>query len=644
MSVCSVMLVRPVRLSLALAALVLAGCATPIDTRPKLDLNNEDPAEIEALFKPERSHLKERPKIGLALAGGGTKAAVFAHGVLHGLNDAKVLQHVDVISSVSGGSYAAMWYFTKHLEAQRHGFPVQQIFEDCWAAWRLNPATDSKKDDWVEYSRIFASASKQEKQPCKGVTHYEPGDPYRFQSHLIRYPDLFRTEYTTITGDSQDAPVGESLGLLGRVLAEFLVGWTGFRTGLIDAYQAGIERTWGLNPVPRNAAAGNTESKDSWKYTNDNKTATAEFQPRMDATSATFADMRALYKGSNPPPMWVLQSTIGDKAALPNMDTVFEISPFIQGSSLAAAKRTSNPEEFHPEIQQLPSAVRASAAFADSQGVQPGLLKSLMVGISNNLLPSSRWGVDITLKDGKTARLSDGGGSDNLGLMSLVRRRLDDIIIADSAQDKRGTMQDLCWAQKALKQEELIMTFDDLENFDQLCQYHFDRSNPEMNWAYNVSMWLNPVVRGKITSEKTKKVTRLWLIKPGWNQQDVRKAYNDPDVQCGPMRPADDPQRPEVWSMPPKINCGMVLYYANNAEYKTPHGDYMTFPQDGTVSAVLNFSSWKIHAYRELGRFNAGHLRFNAGALEMLNTPRLQKAHRNDKERPGPGLPAHWRD
>ena len=42
---------------------------------------------------------RQKPKIGLALSGGGTKAAVFAHGVLHGLNDAGVLPHVDVISN-----------------------------------------------------------------------------------------------------------------------------------------------------------------------------------------------------------------------------------------------------------------------------------------------------------------------------------------------------------------------------------------------------------------------------------------------------------------------------------------------------------------------------------------------------------------
>lgn len=63
----------------------LGGCAT-VDTTPKLDL---DRANADELFKAERAHLTQRPKIGLALAGGGTRAALYAHGVLYGLNEAK---------------------------------------------------------------------------------------------------------------------------------------------------------------------------------------------------------------------------------------------------------------------------------------------------------------------------------------------------------------------------------------------------------------------------------------------------------------------------------------------------------------------------------------------------------------------------
>ncbi|MFM8800864.1 MAG: patatin-like phospholipase family protein, partial [Tagaea sp.] len=57
------------------------------------------------------------PKLGIALSGGGSKASSFAMGVLAGLNDAGVLKDVDVISSVSGGGYAAYFYFSRLLDA-----------------------------------------------------------------------------------------------------------------------------------------------------------------------------------------------------------------------------------------------------------------------------------------------------------------------------------------------------------------------------------------------------------------------------------------------------------------------------------------------------------------------------------------------
>lgn len=117
-------------LVLLAAAASLTGCASS-PSSPKLDLNNPNPNHANEVFKAERIHLEKRPKIGLALSGGGTKAAVFAHGVLHGLNDSGVLKNVDVISSVSGGSYAAMWYFTKHIEAKsfRHQSNLQRLLD-----------------------------------------------------------------------------------------------------------------------------------------------------------------------------------------------------------------------------------------------------------------------------------------------------------------------------------------------------------------------------------------------------------------------------------------------------------------------------------------------------------------------------------
>ena len=52
-------------------------------------------------------------KVGLALSGGGFRASLFHIGVLHRLAELDILRHVQVISSVSGGSIIAMHYYLK---------------------------------------------------------------------------------------------------------------------------------------------------------------------------------------------------------------------------------------------------------------------------------------------------------------------------------------------------------------------------------------------------------------------------------------------------------------------------------------------------------------------------------------------------
>lgn len=116
---------QPLRLRLAkayrcIALIVLAGalssCATrswnaPLvegDPAPRYDFHNHLPRDnAESVF------------VVLAFSGGGTRAAAFSYGVLKALRDTQItidgrtgslLDQVDVISSVSGGSYTAAYY------------------------------------------------------------------------------------------------------------------------------------------------------------------------------------------------------------------------------------------------------------------------------------------------------------------------------------------------------------------------------------------------------------------------------------------------------------------------------------------------------------------------------------------------------
>lgn len=113
-------------LALLFLALMLAGCATrawnaPLvgsDTAPRYDFRSRLPRDnAQNVF------------VVLAFSGGGARAAAFSYGVLKALRDTPVtidghtgslLDQVDVISSVSGGSYTAAYY----------GFFGNRIFDD----------------------------------------------------------------------------------------------------------------------------------------------------------------------------------------------------------------------------------------------------------------------------------------------------------------------------------------------------------------------------------------------------------------------------------------------------------------------------------------------------------------------------------
>ncbi len=103
---------------LKFAGLVLvAGCATRPINPP---ITQADPA-AGYRFEMRQAHAKDKDNlVVLAFSGGGTRAAAFSYGVLEFLrrtevigpkgNKVRLLDEVDVITGVSGGSFTALAY------------------------------------------------------------------------------------------------------------------------------------------------------------------------------------------------------------------------------------------------------------------------------------------------------------------------------------------------------------------------------------------------------------------------------------------------------------------------------------------------------------------------------------------------------
>jgi len=102
-------------LSALLLTLLLVGCA---QRRPNAPLPNPRPQTGYYFHPIGRTNQSDDIIVALAFSGGGTRAAAFAYGVLEELRDTKLpgdgsrslLNEVDVISSVSGGSVTAAAY------------------------------------------------------------------------------------------------------------------------------------------------------------------------------------------------------------------------------------------------------------------------------------------------------------------------------------------------------------------------------------------------------------------------------------------------------------------------------------------------------------------------------------------------------
>jgi hypothetical protein len=98
----------------------------PVKCKSRPDLAAMKEGDLLSAFSGEpwtKNREDPRPLIGLALMGGGSQAGGFALGVLKRLVDTETIHEVDVLSSVSGGGYAALYLYSRAAYAQRMARP-----------------------------------------------------------------------------------------------------------------------------------------------------------------------------------------------------------------------------------------------------------------------------------------------------------------------------------------------------------------------------------------------------------------------------------------------------------------------------------------------------------------------------------------
>lgn len=472
------------------------------------------------------------PQLGLALAGGGTKAGDFSIGVLQGLTEAGIMDQVDAVSTVSGGGYAALWYFARLLngdDSERSDSPklsqqkiAQTFFADClpfvYVAYLGSSIENEQEPRWAGPcpKNEYTNFSKME----KAFEH----DEVRFQNYLRGYQDVMAwiqpfdyrvtpSDYfvnaTEITGLALLSAAATVVQLLPNVVFDWEMPISPTR----ETYRAGILRAFG-------AATPNCFKDGSACQDGERRSGQLDWvQAQMK-----FSLLRQEYEKGNIP-LWIINATAGEDRVPWSVGqkafrfTSFEFSPYGSGSHLFGYSR-------HSLGELLPwQAALASAAFLDSQQrvFNPKLNSTANVlmrtftfdwghSIPNNRVSWWKHAFHKILpwplylghgRSGNSAdnhvkiRLSDGGQSENLGAYALIQRNLPIMILSDHSADRSGRMGDLCRLKNGLENESgdkgrLYVIVPGLKKLEQVCA--------EEDIGYDIFKWQHPILLGCITS------------------------------------------------------------------------------------------------------------------------------------------------
>jgi hypothetical protein len=659
-----------------------------------------DKDDLKSNFPKERSfnrNIEKPPELGLALSGGGTRSASFSIGVLKALHKRGILQNVDVMSSVSGGSYALYWYFMQHYNMEKACEEMRQI----------SPLSTLSSED------LFRT------EESEGNTVYQSHLEDRSDILVLGNPDeKQRGFYNPASQVLKFFTVLPSIPL--NLIGNFLFDWDLNLNPYRGYYQNGIERAYGLTPVP--TKKDGSKENDSLKYIN-GKWNIGDLP--INAEEVTFADMRKflekrrnasssavnlfpcsfprtkkLDKRLNVPrlPFFVVNATashgrIGSlydvnenvdvppsqrKTATPNR--IFEFTPLGFGSEVfgyGTFDENGEGKNLNEEIY-FSKAVSASGAAVDTQFFsRTGIIGTtatyisrglnLNIGytmdnynvswdqvVTNNFIGwplyildnsvmsrkrnyENQRGVDVEedrrfhlpSKHSTKIYLSDGGMSENLGVLSLVRRKVKNIIFVDAEMDNNKCGKFACFEGLNLLEKSLAKDYGLKLEMTGLGRQTFDIRDAKVS-----------VFKGKIKGFLEKPLElNLTYIKLSYDQKDLKKYPSGLQtwVKYGTneIKEKTEKQKTEIFSRCKVINSHDELKKSyiegnlKNIEIDKSCKKSKNFPHVSTADVF--FQERQVKAYRDLGYHivcNQGFDNFN----NTLTNRDIDKTYKCDEE------------
>lgn len=341
------------------------------------------------------------PRFGVCFSGGGNRSAAFSIGVLRALYKRGLLSKVEVISAVSGGSYALSWY----------------LLQSYYGA--------------VSNPDLLASIHSEMMDPTERFQKY-------LGAHCKPFAALDRATFAMLIGV---AAVFTLVFSPMRLATRLLARRPGAMSRLLNAqsvarsyYRRGVQRTYQIVP------------DQNGKAVKQPRPPVAEYAANLllsEASAVTFPMMRDFAQQRLP--AFVFNTTVRPPhAAEPLGDRIFEIGPVGFGSNScgftdwAATEGKGWDSGINAVLGQEPSpfatirslnAAPAISGAAISDAALEQRWKQWALNVSNFGL---EYFVPDPADESRTLCLSDGGHSENLGAYALLRRRCTTILIVDA--------------------------------------------------------------------------------------------------------------------------------------------------------------------------------------------------------------------
>jgi Patatin-like phospholipase len=399
------------------------------------------------------------PALGIAMSGGGIRSAAFNIGVLQALHEQQILRTVDVMSAVSGGSYAMSWYLllpfyaAQTTSSQRTEFKLDAVIDEM-----LRPEG-------------------------------------RFNAYLCRDPCM--VDYTSMAiGAAFDATFFQPLRALAAATGALgqYNGAGGVRAGYRDRIQ---ELFQGLPASDPAHTIANRIDPLLWQELNLDSSTFSCVMPVRYQELAEFASRNGL-------PFFIFNGAVLVERDCRHMlwPTAFELTADEIGSDLCgyrkwdelkdwdvSEQRRDRPnsgfwkgygqllthrQERHPNrwifMVNLAPAISGAAlglSYFDPKKQSRGMRLATWTPFGFNfdlgyLFPRAIWNEDGALY------VSDGGHSENLGAYALIKRQCRRIIIIDAEHEKTipygfGSYSKL--KQRLVEEERLCLAIPDIDSY-----------------------------------------------------------------------------------------------------------------------------------------------------------------------------------